>query len=133
MGKWQINFPDNFQEEFQPFPAHCAIPGWSVSPSPHILYALHCGGNAMWNVQMHQPIALQTEEVSQGWGGVGVGLVYILSSQPLIGGGGWLGCGVEGTSPVSGKGNKGPLCPVGVGSCCHGHGQVHWQEHVEQG
>ena len=44
-----------------------------------------------------------------------------------VGWGGWL------ASPVSGKGNKGPLCPVGVGPCCHGHGQDHWQEHVERG
>lgn len=36
-----------------------------------------------------------------------------------------MGCGIGGDSPVSSKGNKGPLCPVGVGPRCHGHGQVH--------
>lgn len=44
-----------------------------------------------------------------------------------------LGCEVGEASPVSGKGNKGPLCPVEVGPCCHGHQQVHRQEHVRVG
>lgn len=120
--------------------------------SPHILYALHCGGNAMRNVQMHRvlPVGLtysSTHRRSQpgcgaGWG---LGVVYIPQSQPLIWGRGWqyergvvcmwggLGGTTSPASPVSGKGNKGPLCPVGVGPCYHGHGQVHWQEHVERG
>lgn len=46
-----------------------------------------------------------------------MGVVYIPKSRPLIWGGGEGGV----ASPVSGKGNKGPLCPVGVGPCCHGH------------
>lgn len=78
-----------------------------------------------------------TEEVSQGmeWG-------WYTFPSLWFGEGGrrcvWMGCGGVGwggwlASPVSSKGNKGPLCPVGVGPCCHGHGQVHWQEHVERG
>lgn len=55
-----------------------------------------------------------------GWNGGGGSIHSLVLAFDL--GKGW---GCWGTSPVTGKGNKGPLCPMGVGPCYHGHGQVH--------
>lgn len=82
--------------------------------------------------QLKQPIALNTHRQSATvWGG---GSIHSQGSASDLGRGLCLwGCEVGEAIPVSGKGNKGPLCPVEVGLRCHGHQQVHRQEHARVG
>lgn len=70
----------------------------------------------MQNVQKREALPLRTTYSSthRGQLGYGVGEVYIPKS-PVFDFFFFFGWGGLRTSCVSGKGNKGPLCPVGVG------------------
>lgn len=70
----------------------------------------------MQNVQKHEALPLRTTYSSTHRSrlGYGVGEVYIPKS-PVFDFFFFFGWGGLRTSCVSGKGNKGPLCPVGVG------------------
>lgn len=111
--RFPTKFPRGIPALFRP-----SVP-FLPDPAPlslYVVYALHCGGNAVRNVQTHEalPARITYSPSHRPQLGYGVGVVYIPSPQPLIfffppffswGG----------ASSVSGKGNKGPLCPVGVG------------------